>query len=160
VVNFFHLAGIQLAPGSIVEPGNWGRIILATGPQHPEYQREIALENARLAKYPHKPSRLKAAFTSVDAGEAKAFRARIPGFTHHILYWVELAEPHAPSHLTDTRLGKPQGTQAYDWADLYWRDYDAAAIEIPGIGSWVGATNGIACREIVTLSPLIIRERL
>jgi hypothetical protein len=145
-VTFFHLAGIQLAPGSIIEPGNWGRIILATGPQHPEYQREFALENARLAKCPHKPSRLKAAFISVDAGEAKNR--------------VELAEPHAPSHLTDTRLGKPQGTQAYEWADLYWRDYDAAAIEIPGIGSWVRATNGIQCREVVTLSPLIIRERL
>src|SRR6516225_4549681 len=140
---FFHLSGIMLRPGSIIEPGNFGRIVQATGPAHTHWQREQALEMARAKNYPNKPSRLEAAFVSVDVAEARSFRARIPGFTFHVLYRVSLLDPASPSHLTDTRLSERQGPAHYDWANLYWSEYDPSKIVIPGIGTLAHATNGI-----------------
>jgi hypothetical protein len=157
---YFHLSGIMLRSGSIIEPGNWGRIIRATGVQHSYWAREHALEAARLKNHTHKPSRLDAAFASIDEAEARSFRNRIPSFTHHVLYRVSFVDPQATSHLTDSRLCAQQGNSNYDWADLYWHEYDPTKIVIPGIGTLAMATNGVPCREVVTLSPLRIEEAL
>jgi hypothetical protein len=100
----FHLSGIMLRPGSIIELGNFGRVIRAIGPQHVQWNREHALEAARSARFANKPSRLAAAFASVDENEARSFSSRIPGFSLHVLYRVSLVAPSAPSHLTDSRL--------------------------------------------------------
>lgn len=158
--SYFHLSGIVLRPGSIIEPGNFGRIVNAMGAQHEHWMREQALEAARVKNHAAKPSRLDAAFVSIDEAEARSFRARIPGFTHHVLYSVSLLDPSSPSHLTDTRLCAPQGNGQYNWADLYWRDYDPEALIIPGLGSLAAATKGVACREVLTLSPLRIEAVL
>jgi hypothetical protein len=45
--SYFHLSGAMVAPGSIIEPGNWGRMIRALGWQHNCAMREAALEGAR-----------------------------------------------------------------------------------------------------------------
>jgi hypothetical protein len=150
----------MLRPGSIIEPGNFGRVIRAIGINHAHWQREQALEAARAVNYPCKPSRLAAAFVSVDENEARSFRARIPGFAFHVLYRVSLVDPTAQSHFTDTRLCDRQGSAQYDWADLYWFEYDPTKIVIPGIGPLASATGGVACRELLTLSPLRIEEAL
>jgi hypothetical protein len=150
----------MLRTGSIIEPGNFGRIILATGPNHVQWNREQALESARLARHTGKPSRLKAAFVSIDESEARSFRARIPGFGYHILYRVSACDANAPSHLTDTRLCDRQSHLPYDWSDLYWSDYDPAKIVIPGKGTLAQATGGVSCRELLTLSALKIEEVL
>jgi hypothetical protein len=154
--SLYHPSGIVLRRGSIIEPGNFGRIILATGPHHTQWIREHALEEARVKNHADKPARFAAAFTFVDEKEARSFRARIPGFQFHILYRVSLLEPDAPSHLTDTRLCDRQSSMDYDWADLYWHTYDPTKIFIPGKGSLADATGGITCRELITLSPLKI----
>ncbi|WP_316207600.1 hypothetical protein [Bradyrhizobium sp. SZCCHNR3118] len=122
--------------------------------------REQAIDAARLRTYAQKPSRLDAAFVSIDEAEARSFRARIPGFAYHVLYSVSLLDPGAPSHLMDTRLCAPQGNGQYDWADLYWHDYDPDVLTIPGIGTLSTATNGVPCRELITLSPLRIESVL
>ena len=156
----FHLSGIMLRNGSIIEPGNFGRIVRVTGPAHVHWSREQALETARLTRHRNKPSRLESAFASVDEAEARSFRSRIPGFGHHILYRVSLCDPNAPSHLTDTRLCDRQSHLDYNWADLYWSDYDPAKIIIPGKGTLTQATGGVPCRELLTLSALRIEELL
>ncbi|MGY4284912.1 hypothetical protein ACVWXO_004132 [Bradyrhizobium sp. LM2.7] len=158
--SFFHLSGIMLRPGSIIEPGNFGRITRAIGVNHTHWHREQALEAARLRNHPHKPSRLAAAFASIDEREALSFRARIPGFAFHMLYRVSLVDPEAHWHLTDSRLCDRQGQAQYDWADMYWHEYDPKKIVIPGLGTLESATSGISCRELLTLSALQIEEVL
>ena len=156
---YFHLSGSLLAPGSIIMPGNWGRIIRALGWQHPLALREMALEDARLGRHSHRPSRLDSAFVMPTLGEARDFRRLFGGFGSHLLYRVTLCEPDAVSHLTDSRLCGPVGPIRHDWADIYWLDADVQAASIPGM-DWAAATEGVQLREILTLSALRVEERL
>jgi hypothetical protein len=164
--DYFHLSGASLAVGSVIQPGNWGRIIRTVGWRHPEALKEMALENARNTRFSHRPSRLECAFAFVDGDEARNFRARIPGFTHHLLYRVSLLDPDAVSHVTDSRLSGPQLNSLLDdnWADAYWKDFDPATLVIPGIGNWaavaVHSPGGLQSREMLTLSALRIEECL
>lgn len=158
-MNFYHLSGGLLGVGSIIEPGNWGRIVRAHGWNHPSSRHEAAIEQARMARFPAKPSRLDVAFVCPTADEARLFRAATPAFGQHILYRVSLCDCSALSHIADPRLCSPQGTFRCDWADTYWLDYDPAGASIPGI-NWPLATNGIQFREMLTLSQLRVEERL
>ena len=44
---YYHAAPIPLAAGSIILPGNWGRIISIIGDQHPNWELEQIFEAAR-----------------------------------------------------------------------------------------------------------------
>ena len=158
-MDFYHLSGGLLGKGSIIEPGNWGRIVRIHGWAHPSARHEAALEQARLARFPAKPSRLDAAYVCPTVEDARSFRSVTPGFGQHILYRVSLCDPNANSHTTDPRLCFPQGAFRYDWADAYCLDYDPAGASIPGI-NWPVATSGIQLREMLTLSQLRVEERL
>jgi len=118
--SYFHLSGSWLERGSIILPGNWGRVVAFYQWRHVQALREMALEAARIARYPHRPSRLKSAFVFITEEEAREFRARIQDFSSHLLYRVALVDPDALSFVTDTRLCGPQGTLRPDWADIYW----------------------------------------
>jgi hypothetical protein len=155
-ISYFHLSGAMLAIGSIIQPGNWGRVIKAYGWQHPHSLREMALEQARLATAPHLPSRMDAAFVIPTLQEAQTFQSGTQGFQQHILYRVTLDDPSASSHLTDSRLIAPQGTIRPDWANVYWLNLGAQAAAIPGI-DWT-VTTGL--REMLTRSQLRVEERL
>lgn len=161
----FHLAGPILAVGSVIKPGNWGRIIRGYGWSHTQAIKEMALENARVLRFPHRPSRLDSAFVFLTADEGRDFRQRIGGFTHHVLYRVSLDNPSALSHVTDSRLSGPQGSLHHDWTDFYWREFDPTSLVIPGVnGVWASAVanapGGINSREMLTLSDLTIEECL
>jgi hypothetical protein len=75
---YWHLSGARLAPGAVIEPGNFGRIVMAIGKTHPHFHREMAIEYARVAKFASRPSRLTSAFGFVTSDEAADYRARIP----------------------------------------------------------------------------------
>lgn len=158
-LDFYHLFGGLLRVGSIIEPGNWGRIVKAAGWRHNASVREAALEQSRLSRFSHRPSRLEAAFVCLTLPEAIAFRASNSSFAFHKIYRVRLCDPSAASHITDARLCLPQGTFHADWADIYWMDHAAQASAIPGI-DWAAATNGVEMREMLTLSQLRIEEAL
>ena len=158
-VSYFHLSGAMLALGSIIMPGNWGRMIKTLGWQHNLAIREMALENARVARYPNRPSRLDASFVLPTLEEARNFKQLIGGFGNHILYRVTLCDPDALSHITDSRLCGPAGNIRHDWVDVYWMDFAAQAAALPGI-DWAAATGGLQLREMLTLSQLRIEERL
>jgi hypothetical protein len=131
-VSYFHLSGAMLEIGSIITPGNWGRVLRHYGWRHQESLKEMALEYARQVRFSHRPSRLDCAFVFLTAPEARDFRARVSPFNSHVLYRVTLIDPGARSHITDTRLSSPQGSLHYDWPDAYWRDFDPATVAIPG----------------------------
>jgi hypothetical protein len=157
-MDYYHLSGGLLATGSIIEPGNWGRIIRAWGWQHPHALRELALEHARLSRFNHRPSRLESAFALMSLGEAKLF-GQEPGFEKHLLYRVSLCDENAKSHVTDSRLCMPRGSFRSDWADVYWLNDADQPAAIPGV-NWNDAIQGVQLREFLTLSPLRIEERL
>ena len=158
-MSYYHLSGAMLANGSIVEPGNWGRVIRAWGWQHTLAMRECALEDSRIARFSHRPSRLESAFVLPSLDEAKFFRNQTNGFQQHILYRVSLCDDGASSHITDSRLCSPQGTLRPNWADIYWLDLEQQASAIPGI-NWLEVVNGVQLRELLTLSKLRIEERI
>ncbi|MET4233750.1 hypothetical protein ABIA85_007050 [Bradyrhizobium sp. LA6.10] len=160
-VDFYHLSGVTLDPGAVIKAGNWGRVIRQAGWTHNLAIREMALEEARLLRFTHRPSRLDSAFVFIDMIEARNFRLRIPGFQNHVLYRVSLLNPAAPSHITDTRLAGPIGTLRSDWADVYWMDFNPATISVPGIDNWSEATNGyVQEREMITTSDIRVEEVL
>jgi hypothetical protein len=159
VISYYHLSGAMLAPGSTIMPGNWGRVVRAYGWQHNQALREMALEEARRARFPERPSRLDAAFVFLTLEEARNFRQNVAGFAQHILYQVTLCDLGAISHVTDSRLCAPQGTFRHDWADIYWMDTEIQAAAMPGI-DWAAVTNQLRLREMLTLSPLRVEERL
>lgn len=154
---FYHLSGAMLTNGSIIEPGNWGRVVRSWGWQHTHALREMALEQARVERFPHRPSRLESAFVFLTVEEARAFRAS-PGFQTHLLYRVSLLDPSANSHITDSRLCGPQGALRPNWVDVYWMDAGTQAAAVPGI-DWT-AVQPRDLREMLTLSQLRVEERL
>jgi hypothetical protein len=154
----FHLSFSTLSPGAIIPPGNWGRLIRAAGWTHIEAVREMALEDARLSRFPHRPSRLESAFVFLTEREAHNFRTMNSAFRHHILYRVSLAKPPADSHVTDSRFSHPYGTLRHNWADAYWLDISLQRAAIPGV-DWNHNTWTIELREMLTLSELIVEER-
>jgi hypothetical protein len=158
-MTFYHLSGAQLAFGSVIDPGNWGRVVRAWGWRHGQTLREMALEDARIARFPTRPSRLDSAFVFLTIDEARNFRARSDGFLQHILYRVTLVDPGAASHVTDSRLCTPHGDLRSNWADVYWIDYPVQAAAVPGI-DWAAQIRAMELREMLTLSQLRIEERL
>ena len=149
---YYHLSGGRLGVGSIVEPGNWGRIIRRHGWNHTFAIREMALEAARLANFENLPSRLDSCFGFASLTEAQTFQAQIGGFQTHLLYRVSIIDDTPIVGLTDSRLCGPSGELRHNWADAYWNGMTMVeqGAEIAD-GTW---------REMLTLSPLRIEERL
>jgi hypothetical protein len=86
---YFHFAPILLAPGSVIEPGNFGRIIRLHGANHFLHRREMAYELVRQNLFPLLPSRLDCLFCFPTQQEANLCRAHIRGFADSVLYEVE-----------------------------------------------------------------------
>lgn len=148
----FHLAPLPLQEGSVILPGNWGRIIRQAGWNHTLAIREMALESARSASFHHFPSRLDCAFAFPTAEEAVAFRNSEGGFSLHVLYCVTRTDPQAATSIGRMDRVSPDGELRHDWATVYWE-----AMTPIEDGMTIGAGAG---REILTLSPLRIEERL
>ncbi len=131
-MQLFHLSGQMLGPGSIILPGNWGRLVRAYGRQHGAFDREAALESFRAAHFPHLPSRLQSVFTFDSIEDAYIFRKE-PGFNGHALHVVTPCDPDAPRHrarILDFRARSPDDV---DWPARYWRGDDTSAPE-PAVG--------------------------
>jgi hypothetical protein len=112
----------------------------------------MALEAARLARFENFPSRLDSCFGFVSLAEAQAFQTQINGFQTHVLHRVSIIGDAPIIGLTDSRMCGPTGELRPDWADTYWTgmaviEQGAEVAE----GTW---------REMLTLSPLRIEERL
>jgi hypothetical protein len=114
----FHFNSTPLAPGSVILPGNWGRIIRLTGSRHPEWNREQILERIRQAEFSALPSRFESVFFFSSKAAADKYRV-MPGSALLVMYKVELLDPSAPQHEADWK-----GTGPYEddgkWARRYW----------------------------------------
>jgi Protein of unknown function (DUF2441) len=100
---YFHCAPIQLAPGAIIECGNWGRILRlyeSANNQVPiQALNEMVLEALRLSIAPEKPSRLNCLFVLPNLEEARKYKKR--HCPTNLIYSVEPIEPSYIAHLGD-----------------------------------------------------------
>nr|GAJ35236.1 hypothetical protein BDOA9_0144370 [Bradyrhizobium sp. DOA9] len=114
----FFACSLLLEAGSIVKPGNWGRILQLIGEQHKEWNREAILEAVRKSEFPTLPSRLACAFIIDELAEAQYYASEFSPLS--ILYEVSLVDAGAATHEADWK-----GTGPYDhtkeWARRYWR---------------------------------------
>ncbi|HHS8321899.1 TPA: hypothetical protein ACTUO9_002016 [Legionella anisa] len=70
---YYHVAQLLLEPGSIILPGNFGRIINLMGINHTLYSREMLLEYVRVKDFNDKPSRLSSCFVLSNIEDAKFY---------------------------------------------------------------------------------------
>lgn len=156
---YFHLAGAPLGEGSIILPGNWGRIVRAAGWGHSSAVRELAIEAARLERFDTRPSRFDCLFAFPVEAEARWFRDNANGFRWHHLFRVRLKTPSAVSFIANANSLPPNVPFAPQWPDSYWMG--VAVDTASGAPIEKGVTEGgILCRELLTLSPLVVEERL
>ena len=155
---FFHSSPILLELGSVVLPGNFGRIIRLKGAEHPLYAREMALEGIRQAHYPDKPSRLDSCFACTEEKILRFYVEAMSKKTDHylwpVLFEVEKLDDSAPEHRTDFNVVEPLPNYDADMteiAHLYWTS-----------GLWINVVEapGIRCEELVTTSPLVIIRKI
>jgi hypothetical protein len=149
---YFYQSTTPLAAGSIIQPGNWGRIIeqyQTPIPNAPTFgnmnvvARELVFEAVRKAAFPGKPSRLEAAFCSPTFGDAERYRAMTDPYQFHIVYEVELCEPTRPTHIAPVAMiDFAPGTRFLSETRRRAKAY------------WAGDPEGL--QEAVTLSPLRI----
>lgn len=137
----FHCAPLPLTPGSIICPGNWGRIKRRFEQNAASLLRETILEDIRRREFTSKPSRLDVAFACPTLVDAEQYRAKHAPTA--LIYKVEIVEPGAGSHAGDYELCV-QGFVGIDGMEELARRY------------WKGETLGGP--EIITMSPLRVIE--
>ncbi len=72
----YHCCPIPLEIGSVIKPGNWGRVLHLYNSKQVNFvlMREYMLEAYRQNEYPDKPSRLNAVFCLPTEEEAKKYQ--------------------------------------------------------------------------------------
>ena len=79
MTTYFHCSALPLGNGSIILPGNWGRIIRlyhSNPSNHFIAFREYVLEKIRAIEFLSKPSRLDSCFVLKTFDEAQAYQIR------------------------------------------------------------------------------------
>lgn len=144
---YFWICGLDIRPGAVIEPGNWGRIVRFRGTGHPAIGRELLFERIREEINPNAPSRFDCAFVCPTSEGAERFRRAIRNRWSDLTYEVELENPDAPFFVAKIDLiDQYQNAPTTDHAALA-RQY------------WEGTDSTNPSAEILTLSPLRITRR-
>lgn len=148
MTKYYHSAPLLLDPGSIIQPGNWGRILNAYRKPVPAHgwmlARELAFESIRTAEFAHLPSRLSCAFAFETFDQANQYKTQFSPWNP--LYEVELVDPGAACHRGGFNLVNFPADHleflpvVISWARQYWR---GEQLETP---------------ELVTKSPLRVKH--
>ena len=99
---YFHFAPMRLRADSIIEAGNFGRVLRATYGNNvvpSMLLRELIFENIRLAAFPDLPSRLSAAFACPTLADAERYRAANDVKLRQVLHSVEAVDAEAAMHI-------------------------------------------------------------
>lgn len=103
----FHLSPIRLGPGSIIEPGNFGRMLrthtIQEGPSvSPLIVRELVFEMVRRERFPAKPSRLSACLACPTKADMDLYVLKNNASGSQVLHEVELMDEDASCHIANT----------------------------------------------------------
>ena len=114
-MTYFHCAPQPLGIGSIIEPGNWGRIIRLYEPDNKvvsvQALNEACLEYARRLHAPTAPSRLDCVFALPDIDSAKNYAFRHS--PRNIIYEIEPMDRNAAMHIGDYEVSIEPHTDRY-----------------------------------------------
>lgn len=148
--SYFHFAPILLAPGSVIEPGNFGRLIRLHGEAHNLYRREMAYEAVRCQHFDFRPSRLDCLFCFPTLEEAQLCRANIKGYADSILYEVESAEtePHI-ADMNNALQNFMLPTFDLNLIAYYWRGWQRSPDPL-----------AVVLREVLLRSPVTVLRRI
>lgn len=148
VMAYFHGNSTPLGAGSVILPGNWGRIIRNLGWTHPFALREALFEHVRQTEFPNAVSRLECAYFFDNEPDAERYRAEPSHIQTMLLYEVELVDPQARQFATDYRRVNPHGPVDTEWVRAYWR------------GEMLPPEGALSYREILSVTPLRVVRRL
>jgi hypothetical protein len=135
---FFHSCPLLLESGSVVQPGNWGRILNCY--RQPNVNngwmlaREMTYEAIRSSEFPGRPSRLSSAFIFESLEHANQYKSQFSPWNP--LYEVELINPDALSHKAGFNLIQFPGDHTeflpvvVSCARDYWRGREITVPEI------------------------------
>lgn len=145
---YYWLGSYPLEEGSIILPGNWGRIVNLYKSDGPVllYLRERIFEEVRLESFSNLPSRMNCNFLFESMEQAKEFQNHEAGRYVDILYEVEIID--------NSKLQFRGDLNALHWppAPFFLKDIDKMAYNY-----WQG--ENIQYPEILTESPIkIIRK--
>lgn len=148
MTTYFYCYSVPLEDGSIIKPGNWGRILKKYTPQNTPNSwslvRELIYENVRKELFPNKPSRFSSIFLCPTEDEIRKFRI---AHNRHldIVYEVEIVDDNQPLHIGDYSIANMQHEDNFDIIEFKARKY------------WTG--ENVAHPEIITASRIkIIKE--
>ena len=150
-MTLYHCSPSWLEPGSIIRPGNYGRVLKMFGARHKHWLREQFLEFIRVQEFPDEPSRLTCAFTCEQLDAIALYKERNcePG----VIYEVELVNPDANFHETDFNCIQPMPGIIEDMCEVsrhYWR---------ASFWSNISDRPGLRCAETLVETGLrIVRE--
>jgi hypothetical protein len=135
---YFHCAGTVLEPGSIVHPGNLGRVLhqyeAPPGQGLPaNVFKEGLLELSRQIYAPAKPSRLNSLFACPTLGEATRFRDKYQ--RTNLIYEIGPIDSNPSIHIADYEFAIAPYPQRYfqsmfDMARDYWIVPATANLEV------------------------------
>lgn len=129
---YYHVSPIILGEGSIIMPGNWGRVLKFHENATPVALREYILELVRLTRYPDKPSRLNCVFVLETLDEAKRYREAHALL--NIIYQVAIDTSELPIHRGNYDFTAPFGPKFVDrlhqLAEQYWAELREQCIEV------------------------------
>jgi hypothetical protein len=104
---YFYCYSLPLEVGSVIRPGNWGRILHTytplSSPNAWVLVRELAYELVRVRDFPKKPRRFDALFVCLSETDLSEFRINA-NRRLDLGYEVELVDSNARSHLGDWTL--------------------------------------------------------
>jgi hypothetical protein len=149
-MRYYFCCSYPLANGSVVEPGNWGRLLRMYNLREPQMLwlpfRESIFEAVRSQQFPSLPSRLDAFFACESEADLKKLMLARPT---DIGYEVELTDPSQPFHRgCMNEIEFPTGNMTIRLQDIQER-----------AGRYWDGSN-VTTPEIVTLSPARILRRL
>jgi hypothetical protein len=136
-MNLFHFAPQTLGPGSIIEPGNFGRLLyrkhfIVADNNNPAgayvghlVARELAFELVRRDSFFDLPSRMSCVFCCPTVEDAKLFAGYANRDGGNVLHEVEPVDDRAPLHRgyishCDYTIGAAFLEDASMRAKLYW----------------------------------------
>ncbi len=145
---YYYCCSLPLESGSIIKPGNWGRIMKKytphTSPNILTLTRELIFEQVRFKYFSGKPSRFESIFICPDEDTIINFR-NTSNRVLDIIYKVELVDSDEPQHRGD-----------YNRAADIRSDDNFKSIEEKAKDYWQG--NDISNVELVTTSRIRIVE--
>lgn len=136
-IELFHVREGHLDPGSIIQPGRWGFIVIAEGKSHPFFFREHLLEIWRLLRTNVQVSRLACCFAHESLEQARTYAN-----SGESILRVEPTDPTAPKSRLDmlwlTWMGESGATteKLMSWAAGYWSGGSTADLKPNAQPSW------------------------